>query len=113
MAIGICDRFDFTPAETRFIANLVRAHGDPYALFKRITGMPPVQRREGIRCFEEKHTSYLLPLLLLALGDLVTSQLCTIRPDKYEAVLGFYQRLFQGIWARTKQGNDKPSPKSV
>jgi hypothetical protein len=39
-----------------------------------------------------------LPLLLLAYGDLVTSHLQTIRPEKYQAVLSFYQRWLQNLW---------------
>jgi hypothetical protein len=98
MAPAICARFDFTPAETRFITDLVAAHGKPYALFKRIASLPVVEQQEQLRRFEKEHVDYLLPLLLLAWGDLVTSHLRANRPEKYVKVLNFYQSWLQRTW---------------
>jgi hypothetical protein len=100
IADDLCARFDFSSAETRFITGLVGAHGEPYALFKRIASLPTVQRQQEILRFEAEHAGDLLPLLLLALGDLTTSQLCSIQPDKYEAIFGFYRAWLQDIWSR-------------
>lgn len=103
MAPAICARFDFTPAETCFITHLVGAHGEPYALFKKITSLPTPQQQEQIRRFEAQHAHYLLPLLLIAWGDLLTSHLQTIRPVKYEAVFDFYRRWLSNAWSRGAQ----------
>jgi hypothetical protein len=59
--------------------------------------MPVPQQQERMRRFEVEHADHLLPLLLLAWGDLVTSQLRTICPEKYEAVLDFYQCWLQRV----------------
>jgi len=39
--------------------------------------------------------------MLLACGDLVTSHLASIRPDKYQAVNKFYQSWLRRLGART------------
>lgn len=101
MAPTICARFDFSPAETRFITRLVEAHGEPYALFKKIRALSVPQQQEQIARFEDAHKAYLLPLLTLAWGDLVTSHLGTIRAEKYEAVFNFYRRWLQNVWPKT------------
>jgi hypothetical protein len=103
MAPAICARFDFTPAETRFVTHLAGAHGEPYALFKKIVSFSTPQQQEQIRRFEAQHARYLLPLLLLAWGDLLTSHLLAIRPGKYEAVFDFYRRWLSNIWSRGTQ----------
>jgi hypothetical protein len=87
----ICARFDFTPVETHFIHAIVEAHGEPYAVFKKVASLPDAQQQEQIQGFEAAHAHHLLPLMLLACGDLVTSHLSTIRPAKYQGVLKFYQ----------------------
>lgn len=92
MTPAICARFEFTPLETDFITTLVRDHGEPYALCKDIAELPPADQEQQIHCFERAHPGHLLPLLLLACGDLVTSHLQEIRPEKYEIVLDFYRR---------------------
>jgi len=107
MAPAICARFGFTPVETRFITDLVGAHGEPYALFKEIAALPVPQQQERMRRFEAEHADHLLSLLLLAWGDLVTSELQTIRPEKYEAVLDFYRRWLQHVWPREERGGGK------
>ena len=99
MTPTICARFDFTLAETRFMTNLVGAHGEPYALFKKIAALPAPEQQEQIRCFETQHADHLLPLLILASGDMLTSHLKAIQPEKYKAVFDFYQRWLQRIWA--------------
>ena len=104
MASDICARFDLPPAEARFIVHLVGAHGEPYALFKRIAPLPAAQQQEQMRFFESEQADYFLPLLLLAFGDLVTSQLQTIREHKYEAVLEFYRLWMRTLWSREKGG---------
>lgn len=110
MALSICARFDFSPAETNFITTLVRAHGEPYALFKRISALPVRQQQEQIRRFEAQHADYLRPLLLLAWGDMITSHLHTIRPEKYEAVFDFYQRWLQSIWPEEREDTNTIDP---
>ena len=91
MAPILCARFDFTLVETGFISNIVEAHGEPYALFKKVASFPTFQQQEQIHGVEVEHADYVLPLMLLACGDLVTSHLATIRPEKYQAVFKFYQ----------------------
>jgi hypothetical protein len=61
-----------------------------------------------MRRFEAEHADHLLPLLLLAWGDLVTSHLRTIRPQKYEAVLDFYRRWLQRAWPGVARGGEEP-----
>jgi hypothetical protein len=108
MAPAICARFGFTPAETRFVTDLVKAHGEPYALFKEVASWPIPKQQERMRRFEAEHADHLLPLLLLAWGDLVTSHLRTIRPQKYEAVLDFYRRWLQRAWPGAARGSEEP-----
>jgi hypothetical protein len=91
MAPILCARFDFTSVETEFISKVVQAHGEPYALFKKLALFPASQQQEQIHGFEAAHADYVLPLMLLACGDVVTSHLATIRPEKYQAVRKFYQ----------------------
>ena len=91
----LCARFDFTPVETNFICMVVQAHGEPYALFKKVGRFPAPQQQEQLLGFEAAHADYVVPLMLLACGDLVTSHLASIRPDKYKAVEKFYQ-----LWLR-------------
>jgi len=98
LAPNICAHFDFTPMETRFITALVRAHGEPYALFKEMATLPASQRHEQIRHFQADHADHLLPVLLLACGDLLTSHLQVNRPQKYAALLDFYQRWFRSAF---------------
>jgi hypothetical protein len=98
MAPTLCARFDFTPAETCFITNLIGAHGQPYTFFKDLAALPTSRQQEQIRGFETMHADHLLPLLLLAWGDLVTSDLRAIRPEKYETVLDFYRGWLQSVW---------------
>jgi len=107
MTPTICARFDFTLAETRFITDLVGAHDEPYALFKKVGSLPTPQQQERMARFETERTDCLLPLLLLAWGDLVTSHLNTIRPEKYEAVFNFYRRRLQGVWTKKNQRDTK------
>jgi hypothetical protein len=97
MAPPICARFGFTPAETRLIIGLVTAHGEPYALFKEVTSLPPLQQLARTSEFEAAHLGSLFPLLILALGDLVTSHLQTHSPEKYKGVLDFYRSWLQCI----------------
>jgi hypothetical protein len=98
MAPSLCACFDFTPAETAFITTLVRVHGEPYDLFKEIATLPVPQQHERIRHFQVDHADHLLPLLLLACGDLVTSQLQANKPQKYAALLDFYRRWFRSAF---------------
>ena len=98
MAQTICTRFDFSTVESRFIIALVGAHGKPYALFKKIATQPTPMQLKHISRFETAHGAHFLPLLLLAIGDLVTSHLEMIRPAKYQAVFGFYQDWLVKIW---------------
>jgi hypothetical protein len=93
MAPAICQRFDFTSAETRCITTHVAAHGEPYTLFKAIASLPKAVQQVWIRRFEVDHRDHLSSVLMLATGDMVTSQLMTHQPEKYAAVLGFY-----GCW---------------
>jgi hypothetical protein len=97
MAPAICQRFDFTSAETRCITTLVAAHGEPYALFKANALLPEAIQQAQIQGFEVDHWDHLLPVLMLATGDLVTSQLMTHQPEKYAAVLSFYGHWLQRI----------------
>lgn len=97
MTPTICARFDFTSLETNFITTLVRDHGEPYTLYKDIAELSPADQEQRIHCFERAHTGHLLPLLLLACGDLVTSHLQEIRPEKYEPVLNFYRNWLGGV----------------
>lgn len=92
MAATTCSRFDFTPTEAHFIIALVRHHGAPYTLYKQVAVLPREEREERVRRFEVEHSDHLLPLLLLATGDLVTSQLQIYHLDKYNGVLDFYRR---------------------
>ncbi|MCB0167443.1 MAG: HD domain-containing protein [Anaerolineae bacterium] len=103
LAPVICARFDFTLAEIDFVTKLVKAHGEPYDLFKKTAALPAPQQQEQIRRFETGHTDHLRPLLLLACGDLLTSHLQTIRPEKYEAVIDYYRRWLQSVWSREEQ----------
>jgi hypothetical protein len=95
MAPAICARFDFTPQETDFIVRLVTGHGEPYVLFKLIAPLPEPERERYLRRFEEDWGDDLLFLVLLAYGDLVTSHLGQRRPEKYAAIIPFYQ-----VWLR-------------
>ncbi len=104
LAPTMCARFDFSPAETHFITNLVAAHGEPYALYKKVASLPAPQQREQIRRLEAQHADYVLPLLLLAWGDLLTSHLQIIRPKKYEAVFNFYRRWLSSVWGMQNTG---------
>ena len=103
LAPAICSRFDFTPAEARYITSLVRSHGEPYALYKTIVSLPASQRQEKKRLFEAQHAHDLLSLLLLASGDLLTSDLSRNRPHKFEAVLNFYRRWMQTVRPQGEQ----------
>jgi hypothetical protein len=96
----ICARFDFTPVETRFIHTIVATHGEPYAVVKQVASLPAPQRQEQIQGFEAAHADHLLPLMLLACGDLVTSHLSTIRPEKYQVVINFYRLRLRRLCAR-------------
>ncbi len=90
---NICHRLGwFTPAETTWITTLVRFHGSPYALFKKIKPLPEMQQQEQVHRFETEHIAYLQPLLVLAAGDMLTSHLETINPQKHRAVFNFYRR---------------------
>lgn len=91
-AAAICARFDFTTIERCVVIALVGAHGEPYALFKELAPRSASQLQERMRHFEQLHARYLLPLLLMACGDLVTSQLQATSPEKYAAILHFYTR---------------------
>lgn len=92
MTPEICARFDFTPAEVGLITTLVGAHGEPYALFKEIAAFPTAQQLQRTADFQVRHANHVPPLLLLAYGDLVTSDLAANKPHKYAAVLDFYRR---------------------
>jgi hypothetical protein len=96
----ICARLDFTPLETRFIHTIVAAHGEPYAVVKQVASLPAAQRQEQIQGFEAAHADHLLPLMLLACGDLVTGHLATIRPEKYQVVINFYRLWLHRLCAR-------------
>ena len=50
----------------------------------------PAARQAICRQFAADHGADLLPLLLLACGDLLTSQLRTYQPDLYHTILNFY-----------------------
>jgi hypothetical protein len=100
LAPTICTRFDFTPQEKDLIVRLVTGHGEPYALFKRIVSLTELEREEHLRRFEEDWGDDLLFLLLLAYGDLVTSHLESRRPEKYQAILSFYQAWLQKALGR-------------
>jgi hypothetical protein len=102
MARTIVTRFDFSRTERRYITNLVEAHGKPYALFKETATLPEPQQQERTRCFE---TDHLIALLLLACGDLVTSQLQTRRPKKYASILDFYQRWLLSALGEEQEAN--------
>lgn len=99
LAPAIAARFDFTRSEARLITTLVEAHGKPYTLFKAIARLPALEQHEHMRRFEAAHVGHLLPLLVLACGDLATSQLAEIRPEKHAAVLDFYNG-----WIRARLG---------
>ena len=92
LAPGICARFNFSTVETHFITSLVRSHGEPYELFK--AGVDPsAQKQQFLRNrFEQKHVDLVVPLLLLAYGDLVTSHLGRNNPAKYGAIQKFYAK---------------------
>jgi hypothetical protein len=117
LAPAICARFGFTPVETRFITTLVGAHGGPYALFKEIASMSAPQQQEQIRRFQADHADRLLPLLLLACGDLMTSHLQAKQPEKYAALLEFYWHWIQSVLskeskgARESRGRDEIDPR--
>jgi len=98
LAPAICSRFDFSPIETHLVTNLVGAHGDPYALYKQISDLPVPQQQKQIRRFEANHSNDLQPLLLLACGDLLTSHLETIRPEKYNGLFDFYRRWLKNVY---------------
>ncbi len=100
LAPTLCARFDFTPQETGLIVRLVAGHGEPYALFKRIVSLTELERGEHLRRFEEDWGDDLSFLLLLAYGDLVTSHLASLRPEKYQAILSFYQAWLQKALSR-------------
>ncbi len=100
LAPGLCARFDFTAPETAFITRLVAAHGEPYALFKESGRLAYRPRQAALAGFEAGHADLLLPLLVLSLGDLVTSQLAQLNPPKYRAVLAFYAREVERILSR-------------
>jgi hypothetical protein len=68
MAEAICNRFDFTQAETAFITTLVAAHGEPYALFKDIATLPVPQQQKWVGHFESRLRNLLLRRVLLAEG---------------------------------------------
>lgn len=91
IAAVICTRFDLTPSERDFIVRLVAAHGKPYETYKQLVPLTKTEQRERLRRFEGEWGDDLMPLLLLAYGDLVTSHLRSRRPAKYAAILGFYQ----------------------
>jgi len=106
LAGNICARFDFTPLEARFITNLVGVHGEPYALFKEAITLPAPQQQEQISYFQANHADHLVPLLLLACGDLLTGHLQGNQPQKYIAILHFYQRRFRSIF-RSEQDDSQ------
>jgi hypothetical protein len=91
LALTLCARFEFGPSARRFVIRVVAAHGEPYALFKRTASLPEAERRAQMQDLGAECGDDLSPLLLLALGDLVTSQLEARQPSKYEAVRAFYR----------------------
>jgi hypothetical protein len=104
MAPDICARFDFTPVEIHQITRLVGNHGEPYTLFKAIEPLPEPRRKEAVQRFTAVHADQLLPVLLLAYGDLVTSHLAEIRPSRYACVLDCYRQWLQ---AALKIGDER------
>jgi len=110
MARDICERFDFSRRETDFIIRLVGGHGGPYALFKRIAPLPEPEREELLRHFEDEWGDELLPLLLLAYGDLITSHLRSRCPEKYAAILTFYQAWLGRLVSRPTEDGSGTDP---
>lgn len=105
-APAICARFGFSARETDLITTLVRVHGEPYALHKKIAALPASRQIEQIAHFERQHAPHLRPLLLLAWGDMETSHLRTRDPKKYRAVEHFYQRWLTKLWPPTKTSDE-------
>jgi hypothetical protein len=110
MAPDLCARFGFSEAEIHYITTLVGAHGEPYALFKELVTLPISEQQERLSCFEAEYAPHSRPLLLLAWGDLVTSDLQTNQPEKYSTILQFYQRWlcsdFRGEQADSRSKDD-------
>jgi hypothetical protein len=100
MAPDICARFDFSQVETRYVTALVGAHGEPYSLFKKVASSSTPQQQERMRRFEAEYGHHLQSLLLLACGDLVTSDLQASHSQKYASVLDFYQSWFRSAYGR-------------
>ncbi len=98
LAPAICRRFDLPPEETRFVTALVGAHGEPYELYKQMKTLPPPRREAQRLAFEKRHAPYLRFLLLLAWGDMTTSNLPDRRPAKYRAIRKFYVEWLGKIW---------------
>jgi hypothetical protein len=87
---ALCDRFDFNPEETEWLTRMVEAHGEPYALFKSV-GEVSAREQSGAQFTLERAYFDVMPeLLILALGDLVTSHLQYRNPLKYRLVLDYY-----------------------
>jgi putative nucleotidyltransferase with HDIG domain len=96
-AESICSRWSLAPEDSELIVALVAHHGKPYELFKQIASLPPAEQTAQIRQLEAEHADHLVPLLLLATGDLVTSHLRLNRPERYHAILDFYRRWLERL----------------
>jgi len=103
LASAICKRFALPSAETRFVTALVGAHGEPYELYKQIKGLPPPRQKERLSAFEERHAPHLPFLLLLAWGDMTTSDLPDRRPAKYLAIRKFYEGWLKRVWGASSR----------
>ncbi len=77
--------------ERSFILALVRDHGEPYLLYKQIASSSAAQRRAALNAFAARQAGGLLPLLLLAYGDLITSHLAQNKPEKFTGLEAFYR----------------------
>lgn len=95
IAVEVCKRFDFTCVEHTFVETLVREHGSPYTCYKNFKTLPRWKAKEQEQLFAKRHCDYLRPLLLLAYGDLVTSDLPDNHLAKYEGIATFYKGWLQ------------------
>ena len=110
MAPAICARFDLAPQETDLVVRLAAGHGEPYELYKRLAPLTEPEREQRLRRFEEDWGKDLLLLLLLAYGDLVTSHLASRRPQKYAAILAFYQAWFDRLMRQLEENSPRTDP---